>query len=167
MTTREYLVVLLQEIYALHRDMLPLLDSLRHLAEDEPVRLVLQTQHDGLRGEREMAEQALNMLGARFKMEHSVQAASLKEASDRFRHQESPDREQLAIHALLTALAAAGIARGKYQGALEMALALGEQEATRRLEEMDRREVTGQADLGELLPQLIQEASAREGRRAA
>jgi len=167
MTIREHLVLSLQEIYAFHRDMLPLLDSLRHLAGDQRARIALQTQHDGVHGEQETANRALLQLDARFKMEHSVYAASLKEASDRFRHQESPAREQLEIHALLTALAATGIARSKYLGALEMALAIGEQDVARMLEEMDKREVIGQGDLAELLPQLIQEAGSGESRQAA
>jgi ferritin-like metal-binding protein YciE len=167
MTIREHLVVLLQEIHAFHRDVLPLLDSLRHLADDERVRRVLQTQHDGIRGECETANQSLEQLGARFTMGQSVLAFSLKEASERFRHQMSPSRAQLDIHALLIALAAAGIARSKYQGAVGMALALGEQQVARMLEEMDQREVMGQGDLGDVLPQLIQEAGAGETREAA
>lgn len=167
MTTREHLVLLLQEIYAFHRDLLPLLDSLRHMASDRRVRSVLQTQHDGVRGEMETAERALNLLGAHYSMAHSILAAGLKEDSDRFRHRESPERAILEVHALQTALTAAGIARSWYQGAMEMALAIGEQDVARLLEEMDTREVTGQADLGELMPQLIQEINAGEIRRAA
>lgn|GEM_PF-2280415 len=167
MTTREHLVILLQEIYSFHRDMLPLLDSLRHLAGDQRARMVLQTQHDGIRGEQDMADGALRQLGERFKMEHSVQAAGLKEASERFRHQESPAREQLEIHALLIALSAAGFARGRYLGAVEMALAIEEPDIARLLEEMDKREVVGQGDLAEVLPQLIQEAGKGESQRAA
>jgi len=167
MMTREHLVQLLQEMYAFHRDTLPLLDSLRHMANDKRVRSVLQTQHDGVRGEMETAERALNLLGARYSMEHSILAAGLKEDSDRFRHRQSPERALIEVHALLVVLTAAGIVRSKYQGAMEMAQAIGEQDVTRLLEEMDGREVTGQADLGELMPQLIQEINAREIRRAA
>ena len=167
MTTREHLVLLLQEMYSFHRDMLPLLDSLRHMGGDRRVRSVLQTQHDGVRGEMETAERALDLLGARFSMEHSILAAGLKEYSDRFRHRGSPERAILEVQALQIALTAAGIARSRYRGAMEMALAIGEQDVARLLEEMDSREVIGQADLGELMPQLIQEINAGEIRRAA
>jgi len=167
MTSRDHLVILLQQMYSFHRDVLPLLDSLHHLADDERVRRALQTQHDGVRGEMETVEQALNLLGVRFKLEHSTLAGSLKEASDRFRRQQSPTRDQLAVHMLLTALAAAGIARSQYQVAVEMAQAIGEGDVARLLEEMDHREVVGQADLGELAPQLLQEITLREIRRAA
>lgn len=167
MMTREHLVLVLQEMYSFHRDLLPLLDSLRHMANDKRVRSVLQTQHDGVRGEMETAERALDLLGARYSMEHSILAAGLKEDSDRFRHRQSPERSLLEVHALLVALTATGIVRSKYQGAMEMAQAIGEQDVARLLEEMDSREVTGQADVGELMPKLIQEINAREIRRAA
>ena len=167
MTTRDYLIVLLQGAHALHRDVLPMLDNLRHQSTDGRVQLALQTQHDGLRGEMETAEQALNLLGARFTLEHSVPGRGLKEAGDRFRHQHAPTREQLDVHALLLALTAAGIARGMYQGAMGMAQAIGEQDVAKLLEEMDHRQVIGQADLGELIPRLLQEIEARGARRAA
>lgn len=167
MTTREMLVYVLQEIYAFHRDTLSLLDRLHHEATDDRVRRVLQTQRDGVRGELETAERALNLLGARFIMEHSVPGRGVVEASERFRQRMQPARAQLEVLALLATLDAAAIARGKYQGAAELARVLGEQDVVRLLEEMDYREVIGQGDLAGLLPVLLTEHYGGEQRRAA
>ena len=167
MTTRDHLIYILQEVYSFHRDVLPVLDSLRHMSADARVRSVLQTTVDGIRGELETTERALNLISARYKMEHSALGVGIKEASDRFRHQISPSRAELDVHALQVAVTAAAIARSKYLGATEMARAIGEQDLVKLLEEMDQREVIGMADNAELAPQLIQEINAGEERRAA
>jgi hypothetical protein len=51
--------------------------------------------YDGMRGEMDTAEQALNLLVARFKMEHSVPGRGLDEVNERFRRQTAPILEQL------------------------------------------------------------------------
>lgn len=167
MTTREMLVYLLQDTYAFHRDVLALLDRYHHEASDDRVRRVLQTQRDGVRGEMETTERALNLLGARFTMEHSVPGRGLVEASERFRHRMQPTRPQLEVLALLTMQDAAAVARAKYQSAAELARALGEQDVARLVEEMDYRQTLGQGDVAEVLPQLIAESYGGEQRRAA
>ncbi len=167
MTTREMLVYVLQETYAFHRDALSLLDRLHHEASDERVRRVLQTQRDGVRGEMETSERALNLLGARFTLEHSVLGRGVQEVGERFRHRLGPSRPQLEILALFAALDCAAIARSKYQAAAELARTLGEQDVVRLLEEMDYREVIGQGDLAGVLPLLLAESYGGEQRRAA
>lgn len=167
MTTREQLIYHLQALYSLYRDYLPQLEEARHEGDGDEQARLLAMQHDAIRAEMETLEQALNLLSARYKMEHSAVAAGFKEVTGRFRHQMNPSREQLTIYALLAALSLAHLAVGKYQGDIELARAVGEQDVAMLLEENLRRQTECQRALRAATPKLIQELSAAEGQQAA
>ncbi len=105
MTTRDQLIYRMQEIYALQRDLLALLDTMRHESQVAELQQVLQHQHDITHAQLEPLERALNVLGAQYKMEHSPFVPVYKEVIARFKHQMNPSREQLDIYTLLLLLA--------------------------------------------------------------
>ncbi len=167
MTTRDHLIYYLQDIFAFHRDYLPLLDAMRHEAAGDELRRVLAEVHESMKVEMETLERALNLLGARIKMEHSVLDAGLKEARQRFKRQLSPSREQLGIHSLLWQMQTAQMTLGAYRGSIELARVLGEQDVVKLLEENAQRQEENLAALVAQAPRLIQEVSYGETRKAA
>lgn len=167
MTTRDHLVYGLQEQYSFTRDVLPQVDLLHHDCASKRLCRVLQEQRDGLRGEMEVLDRALNLLGGRFRDERSLLAPALKEGLGRFRHQMNPSREQFDIQAALLLMQVIQISRGVYQGTVELARAIGEQDVALLLEENLHRQTQGLKMLLTFLPQLAQEVTRAEARRAA
>lgn len=167
MTTRDHLIYHLQDRYGLIRDMLPLVNEALHDSGSEAMRQLLHTQRESQRAELETLERALNILGAQYKMERNPVAPGIREAAQRFRHQMNPTVDQQDIHALLGLLAVAHFVLGAYQGDLELARALGEQDVVTLLEENMQRTAVGAETLHSAARNLIDEVNRRETRRAA
>lgn len=167
MTTRTHLVHHLQDIYSFVRDFLPLLREMEHASKDERLHRLLRADHDAMQNGMETIERALNLLGARYKMERSPMVAALREETERFKHQMNPTPEHMEIHHLLGALKVAQITSSAYQGEIELARAIGEQDVATLLEENLQREAQSIATLRDLLPRLATEISRSESRQAA
>ena len=116
---------------------------------------------------RILAIALLALLGGRYKMERNVLNPGLEEATQRFKRQMSPSREQLDIYTLLQVLAIVQLVRGAYAGDIELARALGEQDVVKLLEENDGRQADMLKTLQALAPLLIQGISRGEAQQAA
>ena len=167
MTTRDHLVYALQNMYSFSRDFLALLDSMIHECGSDELRCVLQLQHDGIKSELEPLERALNVLGAKIKMERSVLVPAIKETAARFKHQMNPSQEQLDVHSLLVTMRVTSLMRGTYQGDIELARAVGEQDIVTLLQENLHRQAAGLRSLQALASTLTQEVGRKEMRHAA
>ena len=167
MTTREHLIYHLQELYAFHRDFLPLLDSMRHESGNERLRDLLHDMHEGLKSEMEILERALNLLGGQYKHERNAVVPGLKEDTQRFKHQMNPSQEQLDIHSALEALKVAHFAIGAYFGDMELARSLGEQDVVTLLQENLQRQRNGEKSIQQYMPALVQGITRAETRHAA
>jgi len=167
MTTRDQLIYRLQDQYAFHRDMLPLLNLLRHEAGASTLRTLLTRQHDEMRTDLETLERVLSLLGGRYKQEHHLLSAGFSEATQRFKHQMNPSREQLDIYALLMLIDVGQMEHGAYQGDIDLARALGEQDVVKLLEEIDHRQTDTVNALRQYAPTLIGGVSRGEARQAA
>lgn len=167
MTTRDHLIYQMQSLYSFQRDFPALLDSMIHECGNTELRRTLQRRHDTLNNGLEPLERAINVLGAQYKMERSTLVPAFKEALSRFKHQMNPSQEQLDIHAVLLMVNVFSLTRGAYQGAIELARAVGEQDVTKLLEENLQQLEAGLRELTTLAPGIIQEVSLKEIRRAA
>jgi ferritin-like metal-binding protein YciE len=166
-TTRELLIFRLQEHYGFLRDILPLLDTAHQRAASEALRALLQTQREGIRGELDTLERALNLLGAQYRMERSAAASGVREAMARFQAQAAPTPEHYDIAVALDLLKLAQLAIAAYQGNSELVQAIGESDVVKLLEENIQREQDGLTALRDLAPRLISDAVNREFRQAA
>jgi len=166
-TTRDHLIYQLQVLYAFDRDVLPIMDSMIHEDGNAELRQILQRQHDGIKGELEPLERALNLLGAQYKMERSPITPALKEALERFKHQMNPAQDQLDIHALLLMMHTSHVIISEYKGGIELARAVGEQDVVTLLEENCQRHTAGLNEMENFAPTLIQQVSRQEINRAA
>ncbi|HEY3415245.1 MAG TPA: DUF892 family protein [Armatimonadota bacterium] len=167
MTTRDHLIAHVQDMYAFARDYLPVLHAQGRMCRLERLRDLLGQQHADLRDEMETLERVLNLLSARFTMERSPIVPGLEQASRRFRYRMNPSREQLDLHLALETLAVSQLIIGKYQGEIELARAIGEQDVVLLLQENLTRQEQGQRALRQFLPTLLQEAGPEEIRRVA
>ncbi len=167
MSTREHLIIKLQEQYAFLRDYLPQLDAVIHQAANGRLRVLLRKQHDEMRAIVEALDRTLSLLGARYTLEHHPVAQAQKEATERFRHRLNPSREQLDMHVAIEALAVEQLLLGHTQGEAEMARAVGEPDVAKVLDETIQRQQTIITALHDCLPALIGEISRTEARRAA
>ena len=167
MTTRDHLIYRLQDQYAFHRDLLPLLDAMHHEAGAEQLRTVLTQQRERIRTDLETLERALDLLGGRYKMEHNVLDPGVHEATQRFKRQMNPAREQLDIYVLLLLISLGELSQGAYWGDIELARALGEQDVVKLLEENNARQTETLHVMHALAPVLIQGVSRGEARQAA
>ncbi|HOS43396.1 MAG TPA: DUF892 family protein [Armatimonadota bacterium] len=167
MHTRALLVYRLQELYAFLRDMLPQVDAMHQRAVNEHLRVLLGRQREAWRSELDTLEQALNLLGARFTMEHSTLAPALHEAMARFRARANPTPDHQDIAATLDLMKAAHLAIGSYEGASELAHAIGEGDVARLLDENLDRQRESLTVLRDFALGLITAMSEEEGRKAA
>ncbi|MHB9026302.1 MAG: DUF892 family protein [Armatimonadota bacterium] len=167
MTTRDHLVAHVQDQYAFVREYLAVLQAQRHRCGQARLRELLAQQHADMRDEMETLERVLNLLSARYTMERSPLVRALEETSRRFRHQRNPSHEQLDIHFALEMLAVAQLLIGKYQGEIELARAVGEQDIALLLRENLTRHETNARALRQLFPSLVQGEERGEIRRVA
>lgn len=167
MTTRDQVIYQLQDLYAFQRDILPLLDELHHESGNGQLRELLGRQRDSLRSELETLEQSLNLLGARHKMERNPVALAFKEATQRFKHQANPSQEQLDLFTLTKLTAVSELMLGVLRGMRELAVAIGEQDVARLLEESRVRLDGHLHTLRDFTPTLLQDIGGAEARRAA
>jgi ferritin-like metal-binding protein YciE len=167
MGTRELLVYRLQELYGFHHDLLPIFDAMHQRALSERLRVMLGRQRDMLRTELDTLEQALNLLGARFSLEHSTVAPAFREAMARFRARTDPPPDILDIATVLDLMKTAHLAIGTYEGSIELARAIGEGDVATLLDELLQHQVADLAALRDFALSLISEISEEEGRQAA
>lgn len=167
MTTRDQLVFALQDQYAFLRDFLPVLNVLRHDVDNQHLHRLLDQERDGMQGEMETLDRALNLLGARYTCERSPLAPGFREKLDRFKHRHSPAQEQLGIYAVITMMAVAQLLIGGYQGDAELASAIGEQDVATLLEENAQRQQAGLRALQRFASPHIRDIGQAEARPAA
>lgn len=167
MNTREHLIYLLQDHYSFERDYLAHLLELHHGCRNERLRALLDEEHIGLRSEMDTTERCLHLLGARYKQERNAVVPGIKEASQRFVHQTNPTRDQMDIHSALEVLKVARMIAGGYEGDIELARAIGEQDVAKLLEENLARQMQSITGLQRFLPKLVTDISRSEASRAA
>lgn len=166
-TLHEVLVYRLQERYSFLRDISPRLDDARARAVDDRVRELLHAQREGIRSELDTLDQALNLLGAQYRMEHSAVAMAAREAAARFRAQLTPMPDHLDLEAILETVALAQLVVAAYEGDIALVQVIGEGDLAKLLEENLARQREGLDALRALAPALIADISRRETRRAA
>lgn len=167
MGTRELLVYRLQELFGFDRDLLPILDVMHQRALSERLRVLLGRQRETLRAELDTLEQALNLLGARFSLEHSTLAPAFREAMARFRARTDPAPDIQDIAAVLDLMKTSHLALGAYEGAIELARAVGEGDVATLLDELLQQQAATLAVLRDFALTLIGEMGGEEGRKAA
>ncbi|HEX2948862.1 MAG TPA: DUF892 family protein [Armatimonadota bacterium] len=167
MTTRDHLIYHMQDLYSFERDMIPLLLEMRSECNDDHIQQLLQDEGDAMRSEMDTIERGLNLLSTFFRQERNPLVPALKDAYQRFKRQTNPPAEQRDIYSALALFKAQHSCIAAYQGLIEMARAIGEQDVAMLMSENQQRQQRRSDSVQQYIPSLVSGTNRGESRQAA